>query len=147
VSIKKNRWYFNPTIVRLKQISKTSLSYITINFNPTIVRLKPYIFLSLFPLRSRFQSYNSSIKTAKEVIGIKHTGQHFNPTIVRLKLIFSPLQFHCHSHFNPTIVRLKPSACCPMSTMENKFQSYNSSIKTSIDDGRHDCAVIISILQ
>jgi len=57
------------------------------DFNPTIVRLKLEFDNVDGMLQKIFQSYNSSIKTG-QTFDPTDVGEHFNPTIVRLKPLF-----------------------------------------------------------
>ncbi len=81
-----NLWFFgfNPTMVRLKQISGFDLGEIEGCFNPTMVRLKP-----------KEEAYTLIGKGG------------FNPTMVRLKLPVSLIVAGIFLCFNPTMVRLK----------------------------------------
>jgi len=55
-----------------------------IYFNPTIVRLRQLKFMRDHSRATEFQSYHSAIKTKHLFLVLALVG-HFNPTIVRLR--------------------------------------------------------------
>ena len=74
-----------------------------------MVRLKQYVFIVV-------------------IAGIPY----FNPTMVRLKLLYKHNLHLILIYFNPTMVRLKLSINAIMTAVPIRFQSHNGSIKTNI---------------
>ena len=99
---------FNPTLVRLRPITRRSADGFTCCFNPTLVRLRPLRSPPTSPSASQFQSHAGSIEA--RIMTALHG--------LRLWVCF-----------NPTLVRLRRQRLVDPAHLLRRFQSHAGSIE------------------